>query len=70
MSVHLLLYIAHIPCLNSKSIDFVLAFPQADIDIDIWMYLPEGMIPVDDESIFCLYNLKLNKILYGLKQES
>ena len=38
--VRLLLAIAHIHGVNSKSIDFLLAFPQADIDIDIWMELP------------------------------
>ena len=67
LSVHLILSIAHIHALNSKSIDFVLAFPQVDIDIDIWMELPEDMIPVGDESNSCLYILKLNKSLYGLK---
>ena len=70
LSVRLILAIAHIHGLNSKSIDFVLAFPQADIDIDIWMELPEGMIPVGDESNRHLYTLKLNKSLYGLKQAS
>ena len=49
LSVHLLLAIAHIHGLNLKSNDFVLAFPQADIDIYIWMELPEGMILVGDE---------------------
>ena len=70
MSVSLLLAIAHINGLNYKSIDFVLALPQADIDIDICMELPEGMIPVGNESNSHLYILKLNKILYGLKQAS
>ena len=68
--VRLLLSVAHIYGLNSKSIDFVLAFPQADIDIDVWMELPEGIIPVGDESNCCRYILKLNKSLYGLKQAS
>ena len=66
LSVRLILAISHIHVLNLTSIDFVLAFPQADIDIDIWMELPEGMIPVGDESNHRLYILKLNKILYGL----
>ena len=39
LSVRLLLEIVHIHGLNSKSIDFVLDFPQADIYIDIWMEL-------------------------------
>ena len=70
MSVHLLPEIAHIHCLNSKWIDFLLAFPQADIDIDIWMELPKGMIKVGDESNCRLFILKLNKSLYGMKQGS
>ena len=67
LSFSLILIIAHIHGLNSKSIDSVLAFPQTDIDIDIWIELPEGMIPVGDESNRRLYILKLNKSLYGLK---
>ena len=42
MSVRLLLLIAKIHKLDSKAIDFVLAFPQAELDVDIWMYLPIG----------------------------
>ena len=48
----------------------MLAFPQADIDIDIWMELPEGMIPLGDGPNRRLYILKLNKNLYGRKQAS
>ena len=70
LSVRLLLAIAHIRDLNSKSINFVLALPQADIDIYLWMELPEGMIPVGNESNRCLYILKLNKSLHGMKQAS
>ena len=58
--------------LDSKSIDCVLAFPQADLKEDIWMQLPVGF-QIDDqtesESDKC-YVLKLNKNLYGLKQGS
>ena len=39
ISVKLLLVIAKIHGLKSKSIDIVLAFPQADLDVDIWMEL-------------------------------
>ena len=72
LSVRLLLAITKIYKLDSKAIDFVLAFPQAELDEDIWMYLPIGF-QVDgqtendsDEN----YILKLNKSLYGLKQAS
>ena len=72
LSVRLLLSIAKIFRLESKAIDFVLAFPQADLDVDIWMYLPVGF-QVDgqtEEDSNRHYILKLNKSLYGLKQAS
>eukprot|EP00956_Cyclotella_meneghiniana_P022895 scaffold43790_cov38-Cyclotella_meneghiniana.AAC.11 len=43
LTVRLILAIAHIHKLDSKSIDFVLAFPQAELNVDIWMELPIGM---------------------------
>ncbi|KAL7531887.1 hypothetical protein ACHAXR_006610 [Thalassiosira sp. AJA248-18] len=43
LSVRLILAIAKIHNLDSKAIDFVLAFPQADLEEDIWiMNLPIG----------------------------
>ena len=70
LTVRLILAIAHIHKLDSKSIDFVLAFPQAELDVDIWMELPRGMVPETDETNKHLYVLKLKKNLYGLKQAS
>jgi hypothetical protein len=70
ISVKLLLVIAKIHGLESKSIDFVLAFPQADLDVDIWMELPIGFQPIDDPEHPNQYVLKLKKNLYGLKQAS
>ncbi len=70
LSIWLLLAIAHIPGLGNKSIDFVLAFPQAEIDIDIWMEIPEGMDPVGNPNNYRAYVLKLNKSLNSLKQAS
>ena len=49
LSVRLLLAICHIHGLDSKAIDFLLSFPQADLYSDIWMELPEGMVPDNDE---------------------
>jgi hypothetical protein len=40
LTVRLLLALCNIHGLESKSIDFFLAFPQADLDVDIWMELP------------------------------
>ena len=42
ITVRLILLIAQIYKLDSKAINFVLAFPKADLDVDIWMYLPSG----------------------------
>jgi hypothetical protein len=46
LTVRLLLALCNIHGLHSKSINFVLAFPQADLDVDIWMELPMGMLLV------------------------
>ncbi len=66
-SVCLLLAIAKIHGLSSKSIDLVLAFPQADLEIPVYMELPIGFgtANIEDQKY---YVLKLNKSLYGLKQ--
>ncbi len=65
----LILLLAQIYKLDSKAIDFVLAFPQAELVVDIWMYLPIGF-QVDTENESKCYILKLNKSLNGLKQAS
>jgi hypothetical protein len=66
-SVRLLLAVAKIHKLPSKSIDFVLAFPQADLEVPVYMELPLGFeAPLNGNRR--LYVLRLNKSLYGLKQ--
>jgi hypothetical protein len=65
LTVRLLLALCNIHGLHSKSIDFVLAFPQADLDVDIWMELPMGIVVGSHESDSRGYVLK-----YGLKQAS
>jgi len=70
ISIKLLLEIAKNHGLKSKLIDFVLAFLQADLDIDIWMELPIGFQTIKDPDHSHLYVLKLKKNLYGLKQAS
>ena len=65
LSVRLILAIAKLHNLDSKAIDFVLAFPQADLEEDIWMNLPIGF-QVDgntNESSKRRYLLKLNKFM-------
>ncbi len=66
-SVCLILTITKIHGLSSKSINFVLAFLQADLEIPVFMELPIGFdAPNNEDRKF--YVLRLNKSLYGLKQ--
>ena len=70
--VRLILAIAKLHNLDSKAIDFLLAFLLADLEEDIWMYLPIGF-QVDghtEASYERNFLLKLNKNLYGPKQGS
>ena len=61
LTVRLLLALCNIPGLHSKSIDFVLAFPQADLDVNIWMELHMGIVVGSHESECRGYVLKLKK---------
>ena len=65
MSVRIMLTLAAIKNLHTKSIDFVLAYPQAELDVDIYMELPQGFNMGPESGI---YVLKLQKNFYGLKQ--
>ena len=49
VTVHLILLLARIYKLDSKASDFVLTFPQAELDVNIWMYLSIGL-RVDTEN--------------------
>ena len=67
-SVRLLLVIAKIHNLDSKSIDFVLAFPQAALPIPVYMELPAGVTPINEPDFNRRrFVLRLNRSLYGLK---
>ena len=71
LTVRLLLALCNIHKLESKSIDFVFAFIQADFDVGIWMELQISF--VIDEAAYGesrYHVLKLNTNLYGLKQSS
>ena len=65
MSVRIILTLEAIENLHTKAIDVVLTHPQADLDVDIYIELPQGL-NVGTES--GRYVLKLQKNLYGLKQ--
>ena len=67
LSIRTLLTLSKILELDTKSIDFVLAFPQADLDVDIFMELPSGF-EVANNIGGVRYILRLKKNLYGLKQ--
>lgn len=49
----------------SKQVDFVLAFPQADIECDLYMEIPQGFKFEGSRKSHCL---KLKKNIYGQKQ--
>ena len=65
MSVRIMLTLAAIENLHTKSIDFVLAYPQSNLDIDMYLELPQGL-NVGPESR--RYVFKLQKKLHGLKK--
>ena len=50
---------------NSRQVDFVLAFPQADIECEMFMEVPQGFNVNGNRSDYCL---RLQKNLYGQKQ--
>ena len=68
ISIRFLLVVAHILDLNTQAIDFVLAFPQADLEVPVYMELPAGMDLEGGGGSSSSYVLKLSKCLNGLKQ--
>ena len=56
--------------LNIQAINFTLAFPQADLEVPVYMELPAGMDLANRSGSSNQYVLKLKKSLYGLKQAS
>ena len=70
ISVRFLLTLSEIVGLESRTIDFVLAFPQADLDVPVYMELPIGMDVPGFEDSRKSHVLCLKRSLYGLKQAS
>ena len=66
ISVRFLLILAQILDLDTRAIDYVLAFPHADLEVPVYMELPAGMEIEGSKN--CI--LKLRKSLYGLKSAS
>jgi len=50
---------------SSRQVDFVLAFPQADIECEMFMEVPQGFNVDGNRGDYCL---RLHKNLYGQKQ--
>jgi hypothetical protein len=69
MSVRLMLTFSEIHQLHTRSIDFTLAFPQANVKVDIYMELPLGC-STDNGGNKNDHVLKLIKNLYGLRDAS
>jgi len=71
MTVRLLLILSILDGLETRQVDFVLAFPQAEPDTPLYMDLPKGArfsdVPDDAQGDYCL---KLLRNLYGSKQGS
>ena len=64
MSIRTLLILSTIHKHHTRSIDFTLAFPQAETDVTIYMEIPLGCSVPEGGDYVCL----LLKNLYGLKQ--
>ena len=65
ISVQFLLILSELAGLESRKIDFVLASPQADLDVPVYMELPIGMEVSGSEGYNKLYVLRFRKLLYG-----
>ena len=65
LSIRTLLILSVIYGYHSRAIDFISAFPQANLDYDVFMEFPAGMNCGDGTRK--QYVLKLDKNLYGLK---
>jgi hypothetical protein len=64
-SIRLFLVISILRGWETRQIDFVLAFPQADVECDIYMEVPPGFDLKGQKKKYCL---KLKKNIYGTKQ--
>ena len=64
-SVRLILVLSLLYGWNTRQVDFVLAYPQAPIECDLFMKFPKGIVlPGYDPNKYCL---KLVKNIYGQK---
>jgi histone deacetylase 1/2 len=64
-SIRMFLTLAVINKWHTRQVDFVLAYPQADIETDLYMEIPRGFEFAGTRQTHCL---QLKKNLYGQKQ--
>ena len=69
ISVRFLLIISELAGLETQALDFVLAFPQAKLDVPVFMEIPPG-VDVGNDTNKRAYVIELKSSLYGLKQSS
>ena len=68
VSVRFMLIISHLAGLETQALDLVLAFPQAKLDVPVYIKIPPG-IDIENGSKD-EYFISLKSSLYGLKQSS
>ncbi|KAL7524001.1 hypothetical protein ACHAWF_000781, partial [Thalassiosira exigua] len=70
ISVRFLLVVAEIMNIETQAIDFVLAFPQTDLEVPVYMELPAGIELSGHGASSLQFLLKLRKNIYGLRNAS
>ena len=70
ISVSFLMIVAQVIELDTQAIDFVLSFPQAKLEVPVYMELSGGMDLAGHGKDISKYLMKLKQSLYGLKQAS
>jgi hypothetical protein len=76
-SIHLLLYLSMVLNLHTRQVDYMSAFPQADLDVPVYMKVPQGwyvglegklLQHKDPQHNDTSHYIRLKKNLYGCKQ--
>ena len=70
ISAQFLMIVAQVLDLDTQAINFVLAFPQSQLEVPVYMELPAGTELAGHGKDSSRYLLKLKRYLYGLKQAS
>ena len=68
ISVRFLLIISQLANLETQPLNFVLPFPQAELDAPVYMKLPPGIEVAGGQTD--MYVIELKSSLYGLNQSS